>query len=118
MPLAVFDDFEDLPEIEYEWNEFILCTILDNMYEDIKIITPLINDRRYQKGIVTLKTSGLNSYAEVVAHVMISNNILELSESQFLSFLIIHGLSKKAIPKELSTSEYIKFENGMYKISI
>ena len=118
LPLAVFDDFEDLPEIEYEWNEFILCTILDNMYEDIKIITPLINDRRYQKGIVTLKTSGLNSYAEVVAHVMISNNILELSESQFLSFLIIHGLSKKAIPKELSTSEYIKFENGMYKISI
>jgi hypothetical protein len=60
--------------------------------------------------------SGLTSYPEVVAYVMISNNIESLSESQFLSFLLIHGLARKAIPHELTNSEYVKFEEGRYKV--
>jgi hypothetical protein len=118
MPLCNFEDFDDLPDIGYQWNEFLLGTILENMYQDIHIIYPIIKDRRYQKGIATLKSGGLGSYAEIVAYTMISNGIESLSDSQFMSFLVIHGLANKAIPKELMNSNYIKFDNDRYIVQV
>jgi len=59
----------------------------------------------------------LKSYPEIVAYAMISNDIQSMSESQFLSFLVIHGLARKVIPQELMNSDYAKFENERYIVN-
>ena len=118
MSIVNFNQYDDLPDIGYQWNEFLLGTILEYFCRDIKVIYPIVKDRRYQKGVATKSNNGLNSYSEVVANVMISNGITAMGESDFLSFLIIHGLAKKTIPKELMNSEFVKYEDQKYKVVV
>ncbi len=116
--LLNYDDFSEYPNIGYEWNEFILGSIIDEFIDDIVIIQSLSKDRRYQKGIAVKKSSGLNTYQEIIANVLIANNIQKIGESQLLSFLISNRLTRKVIPIELRNSEYIKYENNSYEVLI
>lgn len=116
LPLQNCVEFDEYPEIGYKWNEFLLGSILETFIDEVRVVYPLIKDRRYQKGIAVTAKSKLKSYPEIVAYVMISNDIQSMSESQFLSFLVIHGLTRKVIPQELMNSEYIKYENERYVV--
>lgn len=116
LPLQNCVEFDEYPEIGYKWNEFLLGSILETYIEEVKVVYPLIKDRRYQKGIAVTTKSTLKSYSEIVAYVMISNDIQSMSESQFLSFLVIHGLARKVIPQELMNSDYVKYENERYVV--
>ena len=116
--LLNYDDFSEYPNIGYEWNEFILGSIIDEFIDDIVIIQSLSKDRRYQKGIAVKKSSGPNTYQEIIANVLIANNIQKIGESQLLSFLISNRLTRKVIPIELRNSEYIKYENNSYEVLI
>lgn len=116
LPLQNCVEFDEYPEIGYKWNEFLLGSILETHIDEIKVVYPLIKDRRYQKGIAVTTKSALKSYPEIVAYVMISNDIQSMCESQFLSFLVIHGLTRKVIPQELMNSDYVKYENERYVV--
>ena len=95
----------------------LLGSILETYIEEIQVIYSVIKDRRYQKGITVTAKSDLKSYPEIVTYAMISNDIQSMSESQFLSFLVIHGLTRKVIPQELMNSDYVKFENERYIVN-
>lgn len=116
LPVIAFDCFEELPELKYEWNEFLLTTVIENFCSEIDVIYPNVRDRRYQKGIAVEQSRGFKSYDEIIAYVMESNGIKSMSESQFLSFLTIHGLTRKVIPKELMTSKHVFYENEQYMV--
>ena len=107
-------DMDVLPEIEYQWNEFLLEAVIDLFYDDMLIVHPTIKDRRYQRGIVVLKEKNIDSYSHIVAHMMERFGIEAMTESQFLSFLVVHNLAKKMIPNELNNSDYVKKEGDLY----
>ena len=107
-------DMDEFPDIEYQWNEFLLETIIQKLFDDIVIIHPAIRDRRYQKGIAVLKEKGIDCYSQVVAYKMEQCGIDAMPESQFLSFLVVQNLTKKMIPNELSNSDYIKKDGEFY----
>ncbi|MDO4189683.1 MAG: hypothetical protein Q4E51_10115 [Lachnospiraceae bacterium] len=112
--LLDFDDFSELPEIGYEWNAFLLETIVTKYISELKIISPDYKDRRYQRSFIVMCDLGIESYSELVAYVFKNNGYISLSEGRFLSFLVVNGLAYKMIPKEIGNSEYFKVEKEYY----
>lgn len=115
MPLLNFE-MDEFPEWEYSWNEFIFETVIKECFSDIEVIHPIMKDRRYQRGIAVNKSTGLTSYSQIVAKKMLSIGCDCMTESQLLSFLVVHNLAKKAIPNELTNSDHIKKEGDYYKV--
>lgn len=107
-------DFEMFPEWRYDWNEFLLEAVIKTHFSEFEIVHPIMKDRRYQKGILVMKNDALTSYPQVVAKKMQKYGYTRLSESQFLSFLIVNNLSRKAIPNELSNNDYIRKDGDYY----
>lgn len=109
-------DFSKFPKIEYEWNSFLLVSIIEHYDIGFRVINPKNKDRRYQKSIIVEKDRPYTKFDEVVVEYLRKNNIMEISENNFLSFLILNGLVRKVIPKELQESQIINYEEGMYSI--
>lgn len=114
--LLTFDDWEELPDIGFKWNSFLLSSIIEQFCTNIKVIEPNMRNRRYQKGIVVELESDLSNYPEVIASVLEVNGVDEISEGKMLSYLIVNGLTYKMIPKELYKCDEIKFKKGMFSI--
>jgi hypothetical protein len=112
--LLEFDDFSDLPEIDYEWNSFLLETVINKYVPELKIVCPDYKDRRYQRSLIVKSELGIQSYSELVAYVFKRNGYTSLSEGKFLSFLVVNGLAYKIIPKEIQNSNYFKLEKEYY----
>lgn len=110
-------EMDEFPEWEYEWNEYVMETVVKRYYSDLIVVQPSIKDRRYQRGIVVNKELGLNSYTEIVAYKMKSTGNEKMTESQFLSFLVVHNLARKVIPNELSNSDHVK-KDGEYYVAV
>ena len=107
-------DFDDYPEFEYEWNEFLLQSIIDEFLDDFIIVNPALLDRRYQKSFAVLKDTRMVSYPQIVACRMKNLGKEEMSEAEFLSFLVLNRLTRKVIPNELLDSEYLRKEGDRF----
>lgn len=107
-------DLDEFPEWEYPWNEFIVETIIRKYLVEFDVIQPAIKDRRFQKGIIVKKELKITSYSQVVARKMIATQNEKMTESKFLSFLVVHNLTRKVIPNELVNSDYVKKEGDYY----
>ena len=107
-------DLEGFTDWEYTWNEFILETVIKKELYDYEVIQPIMKDRRYQRGIVVRKEENINSYAQIVAKRMTETGNHKMSESQFLSFLVVNNLARMAIPNELTNSESISNDGVFY----
>ncbi len=112
--LINFFDFSDFPEVEYEWNTFLLEKIVTYFIPELIIINPVNKDRRFQRAIIIKRELGINSYSELVAYIFKNKNYTSLSEGKFLSFLVVNGLAYKIIPKEIGNSDYFKIEKDYY----
>lgn len=111
-----FDDFDEFPSLEYNWNPFLLVAIVSAYDFDVEIIQPKFKDRRYQKSIIVRKSDRVASLEDIVMEKMKQAGILEFSEKQFLSFLCINRLVSKVIPKELREGETLKFNDGTFSL--
>ena len=80
------------------------------------IVSPQVKDRRYEKGILVRDSKDIAAYDELIAQVLTESEIYELTASQLLSFLQIHQLALKTIPKELEASGYFKASEDRFKI--
>lgn len=109
-------DFSLFPNIQYEWNSHLLVSIIEKYDIGYKIINPKIRDRRYQKSIIIKDNSSCSNLDDVVVKYLKANEISEISESNLLSFLIINGLVRKIIPKELYESSVLNYKNGKFYI--
>lgn len=107
-------ELDEFPEFEYPWNEFVLETIVKMYFADLEIIHPAMKDRRYQKGIVVKKDLGIDYYPQIVLRKMHLLGIDKMTESQFLSFLVLHNLTRKVIPNELYNSGYIRKDGDFF----
>lgn len=116
LPIMNFASWDDLPNIGFEWNQFLLHSIISSMGNNLTIIETRTNDRRFERGIIVNRNSNFKEYSEIVAYILKENNMTEVSENIMISFLIINGLTYKAIPKELYNSDKIKYMDGKFII--
>lgn len=112
-----FDDFSDFPAIHYDWNSFLLVSVIKKYDLGMKLISPAIGDRRYNKEIVVLKDSDYSHLDDIVYTLLVKNNINFIDESNLLSFLAINHLVAKVIPKEIFDSKILNYADGYFRIA-
>lgn len=106
--------FDEFPEWDNEWNEFAVETVVRKYYPDFTVVQPSRTDRRVQRGIIVRKDKNLTTYSQVVAYKMNVTGNTIMTESQFLSFLVLNNLAHKVIPNELANSDNVKKEGDYY----
>ena len=112
-----YNDFEGLPEIEYEWNSFLFVSIIKKHDIGFKLVSPAIKDRRYNKEIVVPQASSYNNLDDIVYDLLKKTGMNFIDESNLLSFLVINRLVSKIIPKELMDSKILNYSDGYFKIT-
>ena len=117
LPLQKFAECEERLPNRLEINEFVMESIATELDLGWHVVQPQIKDRRYQKGIMVRNDNSIMTYDALVASVLLSKGISELSEAQLLSFMQIHQLAGKVIPKELFSSPHFEVDdNGTIKV--
>jgi len=118
LPLQKFAGGEELLPNRLEINEFVMESLVNELNLGWHVVQPQIKDRRYQKGIMVRNDNYIMTYDAMVASVLLSKGISELSEAQLLSFMQIHQLAGKVIPKELFSSSHFEVDdNGTIKVN-
>lgn len=112
-----YSSFEQYPCIGYEWNSFLLVTIIKKYGLGLKLISPAIRDRRYNKEIIVLEESANQNLDDLVLELLLNNNIETIDEAGLLSLLVVHRLISKVIPKELYDSPKLKYSDGYFRLS-
>lgn len=117
LPLQKFAECEERLPNKLEINEFVMESIATELDLGWHVVQPQIKDRRYQKGILVRNDNSIMTYDALVACVLLSKDISEFSEAQLLSFMQIHQLAGKVIPKELFSSPHFEVDdNGTIKV--
>lgn len=116
LPLIRFDDFEGLPDINYEWNAFLLASLTKIYDLGYKAISINCRARHYMKDILVRADLPYDTYDQIVVETMRRNGISHISEKDFLGFLVINHLAVKNIPNELFLSEALSFDKGYFSL--
>ena len=109
-------EFEGLPNLKYEWNSFLLRSIIDHYLISFKVIESTSKDRRVEKGIVINAGSIIDNYVDLVIWFMKENDITILPENKMLSLLVINGFTYKIIPKDLYLSDKLIYNGELFSI--
>lgn len=118
LPLQKFAECEERLPNRVEINEFVMESLANELDLGWHVVQPRIKDRRYQKGIMVRNDNSIMTYDALVASVLLSKGISELSEAQLLSFMQIHQLAGRVIPKELFSSSHFEVDdNGTIKVN-
>lgn len=110
------NDFSQFPEINYEWNTFLLTSLIESFDIGYKIICPKNKDRRYQKSILVKQESECINLDDLVVDCLKQSGITEITENNLLSFLLINGVIRKVLPKELYDSSKMKYNDGVFTV--
>lgn len=108
-------DYKLFPQCPYEWNGFLLESIIKEYDTGFRIIYPQIKDRRYQRGIIVPDNSSLDTFVDLVIETLLSDGIIKISENELLKYLKMHGLiSTNTIPQELYKCSKMQFKNDLF----
>ena len=108
-------NYEPFPPLDFDWNEFLLQTVLEKYDLGFKILEPNLKDRRYKRGIIVPATCSCNSYEEFVIEQLKADHIQAMPEDEFSSYLRRKGLVLTAtIPQELYDGDGVRLENGLF----
>lgn len=114
--LINFDYWEELPEIEYEWNTHLLRSIIDHKLLDMKTVGIKAKDRRFERGIVINAQSDIKDYSELISRFLKELGYTTISENNMLTLLLMNNLTYKIIPKDLYLSDRFKYNDGVFTI--
>ena len=114
---STFDQWETLPDLGYEWNPYLLDSIIDLYSLKYRIITPESKDRRYEKGVAVKKESHMKEYVDVVINMLTEMGISRISEKDLMSLMIINNLiSNRIIPREIYMSKKLKYKDEIFSL--
>ncbi len=116
LPLQRFADSEDFTPGGLHINEFLIDSIVSKYGLDWHIVNPQVKDRRYAKGILVKNTQNITAYDQLIAKILSDAGFQTLSPGQLLSFLQIHQLAFKIIPKELEVSKYFEVSEEQFTL--
>jgi len=110
-----FSDYAKLPKINYEWNAFVLSSIVQlYLPKELKLIVPQVEDRRYVKEIIVSKDFEFDTYEQLIIYVIKKNNLNASTLYHLESALSAKGLIGRYLPKELYNSKNIYIENDKF----
>jgi hypothetical protein len=108
-------NYESFPKCSYKWNGFLLESLIMEYSTGFRIISPQIRDRRYQRGIIIPNDSPFVTFEDLALGTLISDGISNLSETELLKYLKMHGLiMANAIPQELYECPGMPFKNEVF----
>ncbi|MCR5523953.1 MAG: hypothetical protein K6F64_10060 [Clostridia bacterium] len=111
-----FYNFDTFPEISYEWNTFLLITIIEKYDINARIVEPAIRDKRYCKDIIVSTDSDFTCLGDIVKSVLIDNKISSIDEPTLLSLLIVNHLVVKVLPKEIYDYPGLNYCDGYFNL--
>jgi len=103
-------------ECKYEWNGFLLESIISEFDIGYKIISPQIKDRRYQQKIILEVNHLASSFEDLIMLLMKKDGVNFLNRAEFHQYLKQKGLINKVIPQEFYNSSKILFKNELFSI--
>lgn len=107
--------YDLFPPAPYEWNEFLLQTVLEVYKLGFTILEPNTKDRRYKRGIIVPDSCSCSSFEELVIDQMKADHIHSVPEDEFSSYLRRKGLVMTSnIPQELFDGDGVRLENGAF----
>lgn len=117
--VALFATFAsgNYPSIGYPWNEFILDSIIRNYIPSIKIIEPIMKDRRYKRGILVKANNECSTYEELVISTMIDDGFEPTPLDLFDDYLRNLGLLLNNIPQEILESAHLQIKDNIVRFS-
>ena len=109
-------NWETYPVFEYEWNEFLIRTIVENYIPSLRIVEGRFKDRRMERGIIVDCASPVKNYEDLVVSLLRQNKYSEISEDELLSMLVLHNLTYTVIPKELYKGKNIYYKGTKFVV--
>lgn len=118
LPLFDLPSMEKLPNLSFEWNGFLLQSIIEHYGLPFRVLEPAQPDRRYRKGVIVSYTGGYESYEDLVISEWKKDMVSAMSEEDFLDYLKRKKLvSFNQIPKKLQDTKKFSFKNGFYYLA-
>lgn len=117
LSLQRFADSDEITPGGISINDFVMNSIISRYSFGWHVVSPQAKDRRYEKGVLVKDAQGITAYDQLVAQVLADAGIRTLTASQMLSFLQIHQLTFKTIPKELEVSDYFSVSNDQFSLT-
>jgi hypothetical protein len=108
--------FDSFPEGKYEWNVFLLESIINEYILEYKIIYPQVTDRRHPRGIIVSSDSPINSFVEFVASLLRQDGIATLSEIEMINYLKNRGIINNHMPQELYNCSRLTYKNEVFSL--
>jgi hypothetical protein len=101
---------EELPELDFPWNAFLLKSVLEmSGYRRVKKI---ISDYRYDKIITVRESSEIQSFEDLVLHIIKTEYNGDPNEEELYDYLADKGILnnqeytfQKVLPNEIKTSK-------------
>lgn len=109
-------NFDVFPPCSYEWNGFLIESIIREFDIGFKIIAPQVRDRRYQRGIIVSNTCMIDTFEDLAADLIKKDGITALTESELEKYLKNKGLIIKNIPQELYECPSLPFKNEVFTL--
>ena len=108
--------YKNFPVCDYEWNGFLLSSIIEEYQTGFKIVSPQVRDRRYLRGILLKADDTIDSFEDLVLSQLKKDCIKEISDTDMFKYLKMHGLIIKVMPQELYECEMLPFKNDTFTV--
>lgn len=110
-------EYQSFPRIPYEWNGFLLESLVAEYDLGFRIITPQFKDRRYQRGIIVSEKSSFQTIDELVVGILKEINIRSISEMKLKTLLRMRGVIVFNLPHDLYDSLHLTFRDELFVVN-
>lgn len=109
-------NFSRFPEIGYEWNPYLLESVVSCFIKEYRSITTNYGSNKAERGLYVPYGSEILNFDELVVKVMKDKNKIVLTENEMYTLLVLSGIIKNSVPNELRESKLFEFKDGVYMI--
>ena len=114
--LRNISDYGAFPSCGFQWNDFLLESVIMEYQTEFRVIYPQARNRRYQQGIITASDGPYDSFCSLVAELLKQNDIQSISEHNLIKFLRSRGINITTLPQELYNSSNIYAKDAMFHV--
>ena len=102
-------NFSELPNIGYEWSNYILLEVIERYIPEFKVIESKFKDRRYRRPIIVKNDSDIQDIVDVIIYIIKYeyNDVENLTVGKIKDYLITNNIFVQSIPNEFFESEKI-----------
>jgi len=107
IPLRGIKDFTEYPKMEYQWNSYLLESIVKEYLKEYRIIEKYFKDRRYKCSTLVKSDSNIGNIADLIIYILKNHYEEELTLNRIQDYLQEKNVILKVLPKEVWDSEVI-----------